>query len=64
MLQHISDHNGSIIRSFIQCLAKITVIVLLCSLTWTYSVLWQHICPLVRVCTALSGDYRLSRICE
>ena len=26
MLQHISDLKGSIIRSFIQCLAKITVI--------------------------------------
>jgi hypothetical protein len=31
--------------SFIQCLAKITVMVLLCPLTWTRSVLWQHICP-------------------
>ena len=30
--------------SFIQCLAKITVMVLSCPLTWTWSVLWQHIC--------------------
>ena len=31
--------------SFIQCLAKITVMVLLCPLTWMKSMLWQHICP-------------------
>ena len=29
--------------SFIQCLAKSTVMVLSCPLTWTQSVLWQHI---------------------
>ena len=28
--------------SFIQCLAKITVMVLSCPLIWTMSVLWQH----------------------
>jgi len=28
--------------SLIQCLAKITVMVLSCLLTWTWSVLWQH----------------------
>jgi len=31
--------------SFVQCLAKITVMVLSCPLTWKWSVLWQHICP-------------------
>ena len=31
--------------SSIQYLAKITVMVLLCPLIWTQSVLWQHICP-------------------
>jgi len=31
--------------SFIQRLAKITVMVLRSPLTWTWSVLWQHICP-------------------
>jgi len=31
--------------SFIQCLAKITVMVLSCPLIWTWSVLWQHIYP-------------------
>ena len=31
--------------SFIQSLAKITVMVLSCPLTWTRSVLRQHICP-------------------
>ena len=31
--------------SFIQCLAKIRIIVLLCPLTWTWSVLWRNICP-------------------
>ena len=30
-------------ESFIQCLAKITVVVVSCPLTWTWSVLWQHI---------------------
>jgi len=29
--------------SLVQCLAKITIMVLLCLLTWTWSVLWQHI---------------------
>ena len=29
--------------SFIQLLANITVMVLSCPLTWTYSMLWQHI---------------------
>jgi len=29
--------------SLIQSLAKITVMVLSCPLTWTWSVLWQHI---------------------
>jgi len=36
----------------VQCLAKITVMFLSCPLTWTYSVLWQHIC-LWCVCTHL-----------
>ena len=31
--------------SFIQCLAKIKVMVLSCLLTWTQSVLWHHIYP-------------------
>jgi len=30
--------------SLIQYLAKITLMVLLCPLTWTYSVLWQPSC--------------------
>ena len=29
--------------SLVQCLAKITRMVLSCPLTWTRSVLWQHI---------------------
>ena len=29
--------------SLIKCLAKITRMVLSCPLTWTWSVLWQHI---------------------
>jgi len=29
--------------SLIQCLAKITSMVISCLLTWTWSVLWQHI---------------------
>ena len=33
--------SGPSSGSFIQCLAKITVTVLSCPLTWTYSVLWQ-----------------------
>ena len=28
--------------SLVHCLAKITKMVLLCLLTWTWSVLWQH----------------------
>ena len=39
VLQHVSDHRGSLV----QCLAKITRMVLSCPLTWTWSVLWQHI---------------------
>jgi len=31
--------------SSIQCLAKVTVMVLSCPLIWTQSVLWQRICP-------------------
>ena len=29
--------------SLIQCLSNITIMVLSCPLTWTWSVLWQHI---------------------
>ena len=43
VLQHVSDHRGSFIRERLQCLAKITKMVLSCPLTWTRSVLWQHI---------------------
>ena len=35
--------------SLVQCLAKITVMVLSCPLIWTWSVLWQHIVTMVRV---------------
>ena len=31
--------------SFIQCLPKITIMVLSCPLAWTQSMLWQNICP-------------------
>ena len=41
--------------SLIQYLTKITVVVLSCPLTWTQSVLWQHILSVVRVC---SSPYR------
>ena len=37
----------------VQYLAKTTVMVLSCPLTWTWSVLWQHILPMVRVCSSL-----------
>jgi len=39
--------------SLVQCLAKITRMVLSCPLTWTLSVLWQHILPVVHVCCSL-----------
>ena len=45
MFQHVSDHKDPSSGSFIQCLAKITVMVLSCPLAWTWSVLWQYICP-------------------
>ena len=38
--------------SFIQCLAKITVMVLSCPLIRTQSMLWQHIYPWLFVYTA------------
>ena len=40
--------------SLVQCLAKITKMVLSCPLTWTRSVLWKHIVTrCVRVCSSL-----------
>jgi len=43
--------------SLVQCLAKITNIVLSCPLTWTRSVLWQHIPTiLAKHCTRLPDD--------
>ena len=48
--------------SFIQCLAKITVMVS-CPLTWTDSVLWQRICPwYVCVLRSLERHECLSRL--
>jgi len=34
--------------SFVQYLAKITRIDLSCPLTWTWSVLWQHIVNIIK----------------
>jgi len=40
--------------SLVQCLAKITKMILSCPLTWTRSVLWQHIVTrCVCVCSSL-----------
>jgi len=39
--------------SLIQYLAKITIMALSCPLTWTWSVLWQHILPVVHVYRSL-----------
>ena len=33
--------------SLVQCLAKITRMILLCLLTWTGSVLWQHVVTVI-----------------
>ena len=45
---------------FIQCLAKITVMVLSCRLIWTQSVLWQHI---VCNCCWFGRVYCCSLVC-
>ena len=42
--------------SFIQCLAKTTVMVLSCPFTWTQSVLQEHICPWC-VCVLQQSTY-------
>ena len=42
--------------SLVQCLAKITKMVLSCPLTWTWSVLWQRVltrCVCVYVCVCV-----------
>ena len=39
--------------SLIPYLAKITSMILSCPLTWTWSVLWQHIVTVVLVCSSL-----------
>jgi len=33
--------------NLIQCLAKITIMVLSCPLTWTWSVSWRHILTVI-----------------
>jgi len=48
--------------SFTQCLAKITVMVLSCPLTWTFLVLSEHICPWC-VCVLHSLEMH-SRLCS
>ena len=46
--------------SLVQCLAKVTRMVLSCPSTWTRSVLWQHT-PVVDLCTA---QYKFNYIYE
>ena len=43
--------------SLIQYLAKITVMVLSCPLTWAQLALWQHILPVVCVCVHCTGRH-------
>ena len=49
--------------SFIQCLAKITLMVLSCGLTRMWSVLWQHICPWCVCVCVLHSPYSASLDC-
>jgi len=50
MFRIIKDPSSG---SPVQYLAKITIMVLSCPLTWSYMVLWQHILPVVCVCSSL-----------